>query len=170
MTESETDFVIVGKITSSFGIRGWVKVHSFTEPLTNILDYTPWYLKQGDQWLVYQVQEGRIHGKGLVAHLKGIDDRNQADLLRGQEIAIHREQLPEPETGEYYWIDLVGCQVQNLEGEDLGAVAEMMETGANDVLVVRGERERLIPYVMDEIVKDVDLQQKLIRVDWPADF
>jgi len=170
MTTSDTDFVIVGKITSSYGIRGWVKVHSFTEPQTNIFDYAPWYLKQDGQWREYTLSEGRTHGKGVVAHLKNVDDRNQADLLRGIEIAVRREQLPEAEDGEYYWLDLIGCQVQNLDGEDLGRVEEMMETGANDVLVVKGERERLIPYVIDEVVKEVDLGQKLIRVDWPADF
>jgi 16S rRNA processing protein RimM len=170
MTASDSDFVVVGKITSSYGIRGWVKVHSFTEPLTNILDYNPWYLKQDNQWREFVLSEGRPHGKGIVAHLKTIDDRNQADLLRGCEIAVTRTQIPEAEAGEYYWIDLIGCRVQTLEGEDLGVVEEMMETGANDVLVVRGERERLIPYVVDEIVKDVDIGEKLIRVDWPADF
>jgi len=170
MTVSETDFVVVGKVTSSYGIRGWVKVYSFTEPVTNILDYNPWYLKQDHQWREFTLCEGRAHGKGVVAHLQTIDDRNQADLLRGFEIAVRRSQIPAAETGEYYWIDLIGCRVLTVEGEDLGVVEELMETGANDVLVVRGERERLIPYVVDEVVKDIDLEQKLIRVDWPADF
>jgi len=104
MTESDSDLVIVGKITSSYGIRGWVKVHSFTEPLTNILEYNPWYLKQDGQWRECAIQEGRVHGRGVVAHMKGVDDRNAADLLRGQQIAIRRTQLPEAAAGEYYWI------------------------------------------------------------------
>jgi 16S rRNA processing protein RimM len=173
MEETDSQFVVVGKITSAYGIKGWVKVFSYTDPVSNILQYTPWYLPvspQQEGWRCCEVLNGRPHGKHVVAQLAGIDDRNQAELLRGMDIAVPRDQLPEPAEGEYYWLDLKGLRVVNTHGVELGVVEDMMETGANDVLVVKGDRQRLIPYVMDEIVKDVDLAGGVLIVDWEPDY
>ena len=114
--------------------------------------------------------EGSRHGKGVVARLVGCDDRDQAQSLMGYEIGVYRDQLPETEPGEYYWNDLKGLKVVTLQGESLGIVDHLIETGANDVLVVKGERERLIPFVQDQVVTKVDLDNGEIQVDWDKDF
>ena len=173
MVDSASQFVVVGKITSAYGIKGWVNVHSFTDPVTNILDYQPWYLlpqKAGKNHEPVRVVSGRAHGKQVVAQIEGCTDRNQAELYRGLEIAIHRDQLPEPDESEHYWIDLVGLSVVNLEGVELGVVDSLLETGANDVLVVKGKKEHLIPYVKDIFIRDVDSENRRITVDWDPDF
>ncbi|MGD8567164.1 MAG: ribosome maturation factor RimM [Gammaproteobacteria bacterium] len=173
MEETDSQFVVVGKITSAYGVKGWVKVFSYTDPVSNILQYTPWYLPDSPKhngWRRCELVNGRLHGKQLVAQLEGVNDRNQAELLRGTDIAVPRSQLPEPEEGEYYWLDLKGLRVVNTHGVELGVVDDMMETGANDVLVVKGDRQRLIPYVMDEIVKDVNLAGGVLTVDWEPDY
>lgn len=170
----EPEYITVGRIGAPFGVRGWVKVYSYTEFPGNILGYEPWYLRTANKpdaaWQVANVEEAKEHGNGIVAKFAGCDDRDAAALMRGTDIAIQRDQLPPPEEGEYYWADLVGLRVVNLEGTDLGTVDHLMETGANDVLVVKGERERLIPYVMDVFIHDVNLEAGVIRVDWDADF
>jgi 16S rRNA processing protein RimM len=169
-----TAYITVGRIGAPYGVRGWVKVHSYTESPENILAYEPWYLRPADKpnapWQVADVEEARDHGKGVVAKFEGCNDRDAAALLRGMDIAIQRAQLPPAEAGEFYWVDLVGLRVVTLDGTELGTVDHLMETGANDVLVVKGERERLIPYVMETIVRDVDLDAGIIRVDWEADY
>lgn len=167
-------YITVGSIGAPYGVRGWVKVHSYTEAPANILGYEPWYLRAANKpdapWQTAEVEDAKEHGKGIVAKFADCDDRDAAALMRGTDIAIHRDQLPPAEEGEYYWVDLVGLRVVTLDGTDLGSVDHLMETGANDVLVVKGERERLIPFVMDVIVQDVDLASGVIRVDWDADF
>ncbi len=171
MTEMPEAPVILGKITGFYGVRGWVKVYSHTEPRANIVNYSPWLIRRpGQDWQPLVVKAGKAHGKGVIAQLQGIEDRDQARPLLGAEIAVRREQLPAPGPGEYYWADLVGLQVSNREGISLGLVASMMETGANDVLVVEGERQRLIPFIQPDVVVDVDLQTGTIQVDWDPDF
>ena len=151
-------------------MRGWVRVFSYTEPRDNIVNYQPWYLKRQGQWQQRELAEGRRHGKGVVAHLQGCDDRNAAALLIGADIGVRRGQLPPVAAGEYYWSDLQGLEVVTLQGECLGTVDHLFETGANDVLVVKGEREHLIPFVPGHVVQDVDLDRRQIRVDWDKDF
>lgn len=163
-------FVVVGKISGVFGVRGWVKVYSYTDPPENLLDYTPWYFARADAPQVRKVVEGRVHGQGLVARLENCNDRDAAALLVNTQILVRREQLPQPEPGEFYWADLAGLRVVTTGGVELGQVDHLFETGSNDVLVVRGERERLIPYRRDEVVKSVDLGARLIVVDWDPDF
>jgi 16S rRNA processing protein RimM len=170
MTATMQDFIVVGKITSPFGIKGWVKVHSYTDPEDNMLRYKPWYIERDGEWVSQGVSEGRIHGKALIVHLETVDDRDSAERLKGREIAIRREQLPPPQKGEYYWIDLIGLHVINQQGIELGVVDDLMETGANDVLVLKGDKERLIPFVMHEFIKSVDLEKQVIHVDWDVDF
>lgn len=170
MTANEQEFIVVGKIASPFGIKGWVKVFSYTDPEDNILQYKPWFIYQDGQWRSVAVSEGRIHGKALVAHIESVDDRNSAEYLKGCDIAIRRQQLPPTPPGEYYWIDLIGLRVINQHGIELGVVDHMLETGANDVLVIKGDKERLVPFVMNEFIKSVDLNERTMHVDWDVDF
>jgi 16S rRNA processing protein RimM len=179
MAAKQQEYIVVGKISSPYGIKGWVKLFSYTDPVENILQYQPWFIKQQGIWKKVAIEQGRIHGKILVAHIETVNDRDSAEQLKGCEIAILRAQLPAAKPGEYYWIDLIGLQVINQQGIELGVVDHLMETGANDVLVVRGdtkqgnkhgESERLIPFVLDLFVKSVDLENKTIHVDWDADF
>lgn len=174
VTSSQTEYVIVAKIGAPYGVRGWVKVFSFTEQSGALLDYDPWYFKDakaGDgERVIAPVTEAKTHGKALVAKFKGCDDRDAAALLNGKEIFIRRDQLPPAAEGEYYWSDLQGLEVLTTEGVSLGKVDHLLETGANDVMVVKGDRERLIPYVTGPIVKKVDLDAGILQVDWDADF
>ena len=164
------EFVCVGKVSGIFGVRGWIKVYSYTETRENILTYSPWTLTKGKESKEVQVIDGRRHGKTVVARLEGINDRDDAAELNGWEIFIHADQLPKAKQGEYYWADLIGLQVKTVEGIDLGIVQQMLETGANDVVVVLGERERLIPFLQGQTIIKIDLLAGEMLVDWDADF
>ncbi len=163
-------FVTLGRISGLYGVKGWVKVHSHTSPLTNILDYTNWYLDIDGSWQVFQLQTGRAHGKGIVAKLVDVDDRDQAASLVHMDIAVTRDQLPDTDKGGYYWTDLEGLMVRTIDGLDLGRLDRLFETGSNDVMVVEGERKRLIPYIDVDVVKSVDLAAGVITVDWDPEF
>jgi 16S rRNA processing protein RimM len=167
---SDKQMIVMGRVAGLFGVRGWVKVFSDTSPREGILDYSPWYIKRNNGWEERELLAGQRQGKGVVAHLQGCDDRDLAAELVGCDIAIRREQLPELETDEYYWSDLQGLRVENLDGVDLGRISYLFETGANDVIVVKGERERMIPYTWGDAVRRVDLDAGLMIVDWDADF
>ena len=160
--------VVLGYISAVHGIKGWVKVHSWTRPMEAILGYRPWLL--GEQKNPVKIVDGRKQGKGLVALLPGFEDREQAIKLVGQQIFVERDQLPPTVEGEYYWTDLEGLEVHTTNGDVLGRVDRLMETGANDVLVIRGEREHLVPFVQGQYVKRVDLEGGLIEVDWDPEF
>ena len=162
--------ISMGRIDGLYGVKGWVKIHSHTEPRENIVHYTPWYLKQGDQWVRMKITAGHRHGKTVVAHLEGVDDRDQAATMLGMEIAVRRDQLPPPKNGEYYWVDLEGMQVVTQAGQELGRISHLFETGANDVIVIRGDKERLIPFVEPDVVMEVDFHTHRMTVDWDADF
>ena len=164
------EFVCVGKVSGIFGVRGWIKVYSYTETRENILTYSPWTLTKGKESKEVEVIDGRRHGKTVVARLEGINDRDDAAELNGWEIFIHADQLPKAKQGEYYWADLIGLQVKTVEGIDLGIVQQMLETGANDVVVVLGERERLIPFLQGQTIIKIDLLAGEMLVDWDADF
>jgi 16S rRNA processing protein RimM len=164
------NYVIVGRISGLYGVRGWCKVYSWTDPRENILKYSPWYLKRNGEWLEYEVAEGRRQGKGVVAHLAGIDDRDVAAALLNTQVAVRREQLPPAAEGEYYWSDLVGLLVRTTTGVELGTVSHLMQTGSNDVLVVVDDRERLIPFLQTDVIKHVDLDDGVIEVDWDPEF
>lgn len=168
--ETPDTLVTVGRISGVYGVKGWLRIYSYTEPRDNILQYNPWQLRLPDGWRSVKVLAGRSHGKGVIAQLDGCDDRDQAARWVDVEIAVRRAQLPVAAAGEYYWRDLIGLRVVNQDGEALGVVDHLLETGANDVLVVRGERERLIPYVLGEVVTAVDLEAGELQVDWDADF
>ena len=168
--QDKASLIVIGKIVGVYGIKGWLKVLSFTRPKENILEYVPWLVKQNEVWQAMQVVEGRPQGKGLIASFAGITDRDEAMALVDSEIAIERDQLPKAKEGEFFWVDLINLQVINKQNEILGVVTELLETGANDVLVVEAEKQRyLIPYVQDVYIKDVDLEQGIIQVDWQSD-
>ena len=168
--EAPDSRVTVGRISGVYGVKGWVRVHSHTEPRENILNYNPWQLRLADGWHSVALLDGRAQGKGVVARLAGCEDRDQAARWMDAEIAVRREQLPATGEDEYYWRDLIGLRVITVAGEELGIVDHLLETGANDVLVVRGERERLIPYAFGDVVTAVDLENGELRVDWDPGF
>lgn len=160
----------VGEISGVFGVKGWVKVFSFTGSRKNILNYSPWLLKKGDNSQTVNVIDGNLQGRSVVAKLEGIDDRDSAAELMGWQIFITPEQLPKPGENEYYWANLIGLTVETVSGETLGTVDYLLETGANDVLVVKGERERAIPFLQGQVVTAIDLDAGKIVVDWDVDF
>ena len=162
--------MIMGHIAGPYGVKGWVRVVSYTEPLENLLEYRPWQLKQGNTWQGVDVVEARRHGKGLIVRLPDCQDRDMAARYTGTEIGIYREQLPATQANEYYWNDLVGLRVITLDGKELGVVDHLIETGANDVLVIRGEREYLVPFIQGQVIDAVDLAGHQIRVDWDPEF
>lgn len=171
MVDNREEYVVVGRIAGLYGVRGWVKVFSHTQPRENILSYATWYLKMQGSWVARELETGRIHGKGIVAKLRGCDDRDAAATLMRCDVAIHRDQLPQAAPGEYYWADLEGLRVTNLQGVELGVVEHLLETGANDVLVVkRDQEERLIPFVQGQFVTKIDLEAGEMTVDWDPDF
>jgi 16S rRNA processing protein RimM len=164
------DRVTMGRVSGVYGVRGWLRVRSDCEPAERLLEYTPWQLKSTAGWQCHVLEKGRVHGHGLVAKLVDIDDRDQAKALVGRDIAVDRSQLPALAADEYYWNDLIGLGVVTRDGEQLGQVSGLMQTGTNDVLVVSGERERLIPFILEQVVLAVDTRARRIEVDWDPDF
>ena len=160
---------MLGRVAGLYGVRGWIKVFSYTEPRDAILEYRRWCLSTGGHWRQHTVREGRRQGKSIVASIEGIDDRDAAAELVGGDIAVDREDLPAPGDSRWYWADLEGMTVVHRDGTALGRVAYLLETGANDVLVTTGDRERLIPFVAEEVILDVDLDKRVITVDWEWD-
>ena len=168
---SDEKRVLVGKIVGLSGVRGEFKLESYTEPRTQIFRYQPWLLKSASGESEVSGGRGRAQGKGIVATLPEVTDREAAARLIGSEIWVRRSALPRSTDGEYYWADLEGLEVVTVEGAALGKVSHLIATGANDVLVARdGERERLIPFVLDDYVKEVDLDSGRITVDWDPEF
>jgi 16S rRNA processing protein RimM len=164
--------VLVGRIVGLYGVQGWLKIESWTEPRTRIFDYQPWLLTTapGAEIEVGGIK-GRPQGKGLICYLPDVDDRDKAAALVGRDIYVSREQLPPPARDEYYWVDLEGLEVVTTQGVLLGRVSHLFATGANDVVVVRdGERERLVPFVQGVYVHSVDLSGGRMVVDWDPDF
>ncbi len=169
------DLIVLGKIYSVHGVRGEVKVYSFTDPIDNLLDYPRWTLRRDGESRQVELASGRLQGKVLVIKIKGLDDREEARSLAGFDICVPRSLLPVLDDGEFYWLQLQGLKVIDLQGQLLGKIDHLLETGANDVMVVRpcvgslDDRERLLPYT-DQCVQSVDLQAAEMRVDWDADF
>lgn len=166
MKQVDEKYVIVGKIGATYGIQGWLKIHSFTDVKADIIDYEPWYIEEGANWKKVKVDGAREHGKGVVAKLAGWNNPEQARLLTGKEIAILRTQLPVLTKGEYYWNDLIGLTVIDQHNNTLGTVIYLLETGSNDVLVVKGVIELGIPFLVGDVIKQVDLVNRVIHVDW----
>lgn len=160
---------MIGRIAGIYGVHGWLRIESYTADRAAILDYRAWYLGRDKEWRPVEVLDGRLHGAGVVAQLAGIADREQARALLGCEIAIPREMLGEAGRNEYFWTDLEGLRVVTTGGVELGTVSHLFATGANDVMVVRNGRERLIPFT-GNVVQSVDLERGLVTVDWDPEF
>lgn len=163
-------YIIVGKVGAATGLSGAVKITSFTQNPEDIFEYDPWYVKQNNQWAEIKLEEAALQGKYLVAKFAGCENRDDARQWTNREIAIKRSQLPELPKGQYYWSDLEDMTVKTVTGITLGVVNEVMETGAHPVLVIEGEQRYLVPYVLDKIVKKVDLTSNHLIVDWDLDF
>ena len=163
--------ILLGRIVGAFGIRGQIKIESWTEPRDAIFRYQPWILRdvQGSE-REFQGARGKESGKHLVATFPDVTDRDVVEAMRGTDIYVLRSALPPPKAGEFYWIDLEGFRVVNLEGVDFGTVSHLFSTGANDVLFVRGDRESMVPFVEPDFVKSIDFDGGLITVDWDPDF
>lgn len=170
MNSQDSEKLVIGRVSGIFGVHGWVKVFSHTDPRANILNYSPWLLKVAGEWQPFEVLDGQAEqgGKAVVAKLSGIADREVARAHMGCDIAILKSQLPGIDDG-YYWSDLMGCEVITEDGTSLGRVDSLLETGAHDVLRIKGDGEDvLIPFVMGEFIVEVDMDNKLIRVDWDS--
>ncbi len=175
MTQNADHRVLLGKVGAPHGVRGWVWIYPSTDPLDSILDYRNWQLGRGENWKNFQVLQARPQGKAIVAQLadehgQAFSDRDQAEAVKNLDIGVWRSEMPSLPKGEYYWIDLIGLEVVTTSGESFGKVDSLMETGSNNVLVIKGEREILVPFLFDQVVKDVDLEQAVITVDWDPDF
>jgi 16S rRNA processing protein RimM len=166
MKKTDTDYIIIGKFGSTYGVHGWIRVRAYTELGANILEYLPWYINRKNSFTPVEVESGRMHGNTVLAKLTGVNSPEEARLLTGLSIAIPRSQLPELKENEYYWSDLIGLAVINQNGERLGEVIYLMETGSNDVLVIKGEKEHAIPYLMGTVITRIDLEKKEIHVNW----
>lgn len=165
------DPVVIAQLGRPHGIRGWVWLQVFTRPIDNIKRYRDVYLRRRQGELqAARIENMTVTGKGVAVKFAGVDDRTAVEQLGRPEILVGREELPPAGPDEYYWRDLIGCEVVHVGGESFGTVHELMETGANDVLVVRGERERLIPFLPDEVILEVDLESRRIEVDWDPAF
>jgi 16S rRNA processing protein RimM len=167
---AEDEPIIMGRIAGPYGVKGWLRVVSYTERPDQLIEYTPWYLRRGNAWSPTGITEAKRHTKGVLVRLPGYDDRDKAAELSGTDIGIYRWQLPATAEDEYYWDDLIGMRVETLEGLPLGTVDHLVETGANDILVVKGDRERLIPFIRGSVIARIDLEGRVIRVDWDSDF
>lgn len=175
MTQNSQETVI-GRITSVFGVKGWLKVFSFTDPKEGILDYTNWALDLDGKRIPVKLEEGRRQGQAIVVRLKGISDRDLARTYCGAEVKVPTAEMPELPEGEFYWRQLQGLDVFTVEGECFGRVDHLIETGSNDVLVVHAtpdsidQRERLIPYRPDQVVREINLAERKLVVDWDPEF
>lgn len=162
-----TDKVVMGKIASPYGVRGWTKVTSYTNPIENLLNFSQWEIQHQNRWQTIQIEKGKVHGRWLIVKIAGCDDREQAKLYTNNLVTIPRDQLAPAKENEFYWSDLIGLSVFDLTGTLLGTIESLMETGANDVIVIKGNdnKQLLIPYIK-QVVKSVDLANKKMIVDW----
>jgi 16S rRNA processing protein RimM len=163
-------WVILGRISGVFGVKGWLKVQSYTEPRDNIVGFRAWTLRMNGVDYAFEVEDGHSHAGSVVAKLHGIDDRDRAREWLGADIVVARERLPAIAEGEIYWTDLEGLEVRTTSGIVLGKVDHLLATGGNDVLVLDSVPQRLIPFVVGDVVKQVDLEMGLIVVDWSPDY
>ncbi|PCI22967.1 MAG: ribosome maturation factor RimM [Piscirickettsiaceae bacterium] len=166
----DSSWLKLGKISGVFGIKGWLKIFANTEDKENILSYQPWYIERNNSLQAVELVAGKPHGKTIIALLEGVEDRNDAETWVGCDIYMQPNQLPVLKGNQYYWSDLIGLNVINLDGEKYGVIDHMLETGANDVIVVKGDVQRLIPFVMHDVIKTVDLDARRMIVDWDSDY
>lgn len=162
--------VIIGRVCGIYGVAGWLKVFSYTRPRENIFNFSSLMVGEQDKWEEAILLDGKKKGKGLILKLEGLSDRDTARQFIDKDIAVLRDTLPDLKEGELYWCDLIGLNVVDNSGQQLGTVSEIQETGANDVLVVEGKERQLIPMVFDRYIIDVDLERSLIVVDWDSGY
>ena len=172
---SQSEYILLGEISGVSGVKGWVKVFSHTDPREKITTYKQWFLqKNGEDQQTVKILNGRKQGKNIVAQLEGINTREQAEALKGTQIAIHQDQLERLAKDKYYWKDLIGLQVETTEGISLGKIDWIFNTGSNSVLIIKEEslekKERMIPYLMGDVVISIDLTNNLMVVDWDPEF
>lgn len=160
-----THKIVIGRLGNAHGIRGFLHLFSFTEPADNIFQYPHWQLDIDGQLKSIEVSKHQSHGNHFIVQLKNVDDCDQASMLKNHDILVERNTLPNLKKGQYYWADLIGLTVKNRQNETLGVIDHLFETGANDVIVVKGTKEILIPY-LPHIIKSVDLQKQQMIVDW----
>ncbi|RJG51559.1 ribosome maturation factor RimM [Motilimonas pumila] len=172
----QANHIIVGKFGAVYGIKGWLKIHSYTDEPESLFEYQPWMIEQKGRLQAVSITEYRRHSKSWIAKIEGYDVRENSQALVGLEIKVSEDQLPELDD-QVYWRDLVGCQVKTTKGYDLGVVSDIMETGSNDVLVIKsnptdafGKKERLIPFLETQVITQVDITNKFIEVDWDPGF
>ena len=170
-----SDYILLGSVSGVHGLKGWLKVFSHTSPRLKITEYSQWFLKKNSEnWEKYKVLKGKQQGKNIIVQLEGVAERNQVEALIGAQIAIREEQLETLSEGEYYWKDLIGISVETKEGENLGKLDWIFNSGSNDVLVVkdggREKKERMLPFLLNEVVLSIDLGNSLMVVDWDAEF
>jgi 16S rRNA processing protein RimM len=170
-----SDTVVIGKIGAPYGVKGWVKITTYTDEIEGVFNYSPWLLGADEK--EYTVDHWRTHNKGVVVKLVGVETRDDAESIKNLDISIKAEQLPQLAEDEFYWRELVGMKVVTDKGYDLGVVKELFETGANDVMLVRanpndgfGQKERMLPFLFEQVVKQVDKQGRTITVDWDPGF
>ena len=171
---AEQDLVVMGRIVAPYGVMGWVKIKPDTEKIDGLLDYANWFVGQPNAWQAVKAVDAKLHNEVLAVKLSGVNERNGALALKGKLVAVPRAALPRPPENEYYWSDLIGLSVKNLQNVDFGVITDVFETGANDVLEITGEvsgvkRERLLPFIA-QVVIDVSMSEKTIQVDWDAEF
>jgi 16S rRNA processing protein RimM len=174
---SEQEKIVVGKLGASYGIRGWLKIFSYTEEAENIFDYKPWFIKVRGQWQEFKVEDWKRHNQGWVGKLEGLDQREDAQALTNAEIGINPDVLPALSDEEFYWRELFGMDVVTTKGYNLGKVTDILETGSNDVLVIKanlkdafGKKERLVPFLDGQVIKMIDRSAQRIEVDWDPGF
>ncbi len=168
---SATDLVIMGRVVAPYGVLGWLKIHPDTQQFEGLLEYKTWWVGKDNDWRELAAMNAKVHNDVLVVKLQGIDDRDAAVACKGKQIAVPRALLPKLENDEYYWSDLIGLNVKNLQEIDFGKIIDVFATGANDVIAAKSEsgQERLMPYIDGVIIK-VDMAAKTMLVDWDADF
>lgn len=162
--------IVIGKFASPFGVQGWIKVASFTDPPENIFNYLPWKIRLKNKIETLKLAGKKIHDNGLIVQITDINDRDLVRQYTGAEIIIERQQLPPLPPDEYYWTDLEGMEVITTKNQILGKVDHVFATGSNDVLVVEGEKRHLIPFLRDQVVVSIDPAANTIRVEWDPEF
>ena len=176
--ERSSQYILLGEISGVSGLKGWVKVFSHTAPRLKITEYKQWFLqkKGSDQWQTVKLKGGKVQGKNIIASIEGVQYRDQAEALVGSKIAVSSDQLEKLSEGEYYWKDLIGLKVETTEGVELGQIDWLFNTGSNDVIIIKGKNtegesvEHLVPYIIDDYVISVSLDDSLMVVNWDPDF
>ena len=167
--DEKDDLVVMGRVVAPYGVFGWLKIVPDTEEFDGLLDYKTWWIGKDSDWRELKVESAKTHNDVLVVKLQGIEDRDAAVACKGKQIAVPRASLPKLKGDEYYWSDLIGLTVKNQQDVDFGKITDVFATGANDVIVATGDKERLIPYIA-QVILEVDLEAKTILVDWDAEF